>query len=192
LLFYIRTFSEGARSIAQLKEYALKTTALHPNLWPGMNEISAMLSALDPKQDLSIPFSYHATKAFASLLEKVVPNATDYYRSHDLLMIAAIQATVECLVDICSLDSVDSLKQLVVTAESAVKTSCKKNSRLFSRSFKTDNAEALTPAGHLEKLMITLDAEVEQNGGSLTGSEFRRSVLESDIMVDMMERTLQP
>lgn len=164
---------------------------MHPNLWPGLIELSSVLSALNPKQDSSLPYSYHATKTFSALIEKVIPSSSDYFRPRDLQMVSALQATMDCLVDVTTLGSHDALKEIVFKGDTAASSCRKKNPKIFGKPYNSDKEEALTAAGHLEKLLIALDTEVEQNGGTLPGSEYRRSALQSDVMVDVMEKILQ-
>ncbi len=180
-----RACSVATRSIAKFQEYVMNVIQSHPNTWPGLIEISSMLAALNPQQLTSLPYSFHAARAFKAVIGKVLLNPAEYYRSHDLLMIASLQAAMDCLINLTTIGTDDELLKLVISGEESVKDICKSHPKLFAKPYTTDNIEALTPAGHLEKLLIILDGELEQNG-QISGSELRKSVLQSDIMVDIM------
>ena len=67
----------------------------------------------------------------------------------------------------------------------------KAHPKLFTKKL-NDSTESLTAAGHLEKILISLDMEAEHNGGvAVLGSDLRKSVLQGDAMVDLVEHVLR-
>lgn len=185
---FINAVQAVALSRSHIQHHIVKPD---PNCWPGLIEITSMLASMDPKQEQLLPFSFHAVKIFHDLLTKIITSKDQYYREDDLKMMDALLLAKAHTLSHFTIDSKEGdLIQLAAQANAAVSQQIKKYPKLFTKKLK-DNNESLTAAGHLEKVSISLDMEIEQNGGQLQGSELRKAVLQGDVMVDLVEQILR-
>ena len=162
------------------------------NCWPGLLEITSMLASMNPKQEQLLPFSFQSSKAFQQLLQKIIPGRDQYYRQDDLKIVDALLMAKTYTGSLLTDNSnEEGLMNLAKAANDAVVTQVKKNPKLFTKKLNDKNNESLTAAGHLEKIMIPLDMEIDQNGGHLEGCELKKSLLQGDVMVDLMEQVIR-
>jgi hypothetical protein len=178
----------AAGVVARIRERLQAQTATDVNYWPGITEVLSMLSILNPNQHKSLPYTYHTVLAFHALFEKVLSQPHQYYRAQDVLIVKALQCALLCTADITSCRQ-DEVQNLVNKAQLALLAQVKQTPQLFLRKFDVDS-ESLTAAGHLEKLLITLDMETEKKGADVPGTNMRKAILQSDVAVDTMDGVL--
>jgi len=176
-----------------------------------------LLHQVNPAADCNYPLAYSTVKTFHALLTNVLNNRDQYYTATDEHILHAWDKAFELVHQLFFATDNNSSHEnniaaaairqqnFTILAQDALQSQSsfvpKFSKRRLGLVGNKNNAgngkeeeESLSAAGHLEKLLMPLDLEQEEQtaGEALNiGAVMQKDLLKSDIVLDLMEQTLK-
>lgn len=182
----LSTFSSSSMSINSL-----------PEAWPSLLDTATMLMQTNLTVSRSLPASYIQVMAAGSLLHLTsVEERGRYVSKSDRALLAAIDAAMTTLETELSV-SPSQLRQDVLDALQQIEIRVNGQPSNFApppmpkQSAKATKLEALTAAGHIEKVSVFLDQLSEKLQENKVSLNAKKQVLRSDLLLDVLEALIE-